>query len=86
MEWTVVWDPANQSSEVFGVSSYPFYVVIDHEGRPVGTVRGWSDQQGRVLDGAVGRELRRAKKAAKKAAKQERQAAEEAARAPDGDS
>jgi len=70
--WTQIWDPSNQSSEVFGIKSYPFYLVIDHEGRPASVVRGWGGSSGRTLDAAVGREVRRAKKAAKRAAKQAR--------------
>ena len=67
--WTQVWDPSNQSSQVFGIRSYPFYAVIDHEGRPARIVRGWGSGSGQLLDRAVGRELRAAKKAAKRAAK-----------------
>lgn len=69
IEWTQVWDAGGVlSGRIFGVKSYPFYVVLDHEGRPAGVLQGWGSDSSRLLDAAVGRAVRRAQKAARKTA------------------
>ncbi len=68
IEWTQVWDPRGQATDAFGVTGFPYYLVIDHEGRPVSKLEGWSDGHAAALQRAVVRELRPAKKAAKQAA------------------
>jgi thiol-disulfide isomerase/thioredoxin len=65
--WTQVWDPGQDAAYAFGVQGFPFYLVIDHEGRPVSKLEGWSDHHPRALDRAVARELRPARKAAAQA-------------------
>ena len=63
-----MWDPRGQATDAFGVTGFPYYLVIDHEGRPVSKLEGWSDRHPQALQRAVAREMRPAKKAAKKAA------------------
>lgn len=68
VEWTQVWDPGQDATYAFGVTGFPYYLVIDHEGRPVSKLEGWSDRHAQALQRAVARELRPARKAAKRAA------------------
>lgn len=71
MEWTQVWDRGAQFSREAGVSSYPYFVILDHEGRPVSSLRGWSSRHDLSLARMVTREAKRARKAARKAAEGE---------------
>jgi hypothetical protein len=50
----------------FGVSSFPTYLVIDHEGRPVSKLTGWGSSHSAALGREVLRHVRRAEKAAKR--------------------
>lgn len=64
--WPQVWDAGGQAVRAFGVSSFPTYLVIDHEGRPVSKLTGWGSSHSRTLSREVGRYVRRAEKAAKR--------------------
>ena len=66
VDWTQVWDPGQEATYAFGVRGFPFYLVIDHEGRPVSKLEGWSDRHPAALDRAVRRELGPARKAARR--------------------
>lgn len=69
MTWTQVWDPEKHLVRAFGVETYPFYLVVDHEGRPTATMDGWSGSHGMVLDRAVAKEVRSAVKAQRRSAR-----------------
>ena len=72
LPWPQIWDGGHQVTEAFGVDSWPSYIILDHEGRPVAKLTGWGDQHGRMLDREIARHMGRAQRAAKKA---EREAA-----------
>jgi hypothetical protein len=64
--WPQVWDGGGQALRAFGVSSFPTYLVIDHEGRPVSKLTGWGSSHSTTLSREVLRHVRRAEKAAKR--------------------
>jgi thiol-disulfide isomerase/thioredoxin len=64
--WPQVWDGGGQAVRAFGVSSFPTYLVIDHEGRPVSKLTGWGSSHSAALGREVLRHVRRAEKAAKR--------------------
>ena len=70
--WPQIWDGDHRVTAAFGVDSFPSYIVLDHEGRPVSKLTGWSNTHGRALDREIARHMGRAQRAAKKA---EREAA-----------
>lgn len=70
--WPQIWDGSRQLTRAFGVDSWPSYIVLDHEGRPVSKLTGWSSTHGRALDREIARHMGRAQRAAKRA---EREAA-----------
>jgi thiol-disulfide isomerase/thioredoxin len=72
LPWPQIWDGSRQVTRAFGVDSWPSYLVIDHEGRPVSKLTGWGSEHGRMLDREVGRHVARAQRAARRA---EREAA-----------
>ena len=67
MGWTQVWDRGAGFTGGLGVRSYPFFLMLDHEGRPVSKLRGWGSQHDMSLARMVAREAKRAKKAARRA-------------------
>lgn len=68
LPWPQIWDGDHRVGGAFGVSSWPSYLLIDHDGRPVATMNGWSDTHGRLLDREIARHVRRAERAARRAA------------------
>lgn len=72
LPWPQIWDGSYRLSKAFGVDSWPTYLVIDHEGRPVSKLTGWGSEHGRMLDREVARYVARARRAARRA---EREAA-----------
>ncbi|HEX6201424.1 MAG TPA: TlpA disulfide reductase family protein [Thermoanaerobaculia bacterium] len=72
LPWPQIWDGSYRVSDAFGVDSWPTYLVIDHEGRPVSKLTGWGSEHGRMLDREVGRHVARAQRAVRRA---EREAA-----------
>lgn len=68
--WPQIWDGDHRVTEAFGVDSFPSYIVLDHEGRPVSKLTGWGDQHGLMLDREVARHMGRAQRAAKKAGRE----------------
>lgn len=68
LPWPQIWDGSYRLSEAFGVSSWPTYLVLDHEGRPVSKLTGWGSDHGRLLDREVARHVGRARRAARRAA------------------
>lgn len=67
MDWVQVWDEdASATRDAFDVSSYPTFVLADHEGRILYRGSGWS--QG--VDTDLRTRLRRAMSEARKAARQ----------------
>lgn len=67
LPWPQVWDGSYRISRAFGVDSWPTYLVIDHEGRPVSKLTGWGSEHPRLLDREVGRHVARAQRAARRA-------------------
>lgn len=63
MSWTHVWDPRRAVTKTFGVASYPSFLVLDHEGRPVYLDSGWSDRTMLRLTGSIKSHVKRARKA-----------------------
>lgn len=63
MSWTHVWDPQRAVARAFGVASYPSFLVLDHEGRPVYLDSGWSDRAMMRLTGSIKSHVKRARKA-----------------------
>ena len=63
MGWPQVWDRDHKIVRSMSVSSYPTYVLADHEGKIVFRYSGWGDQ----VESAIQRELRRAVANAKRA-------------------
>lgn len=63
LTWTHVWDPQREITKAFNVDSYPSYLVLDYEGRPVFLGKGWSDRKMARLTGAVKSQVKQAKKA-----------------------
>jgi len=65
--WPQVVDSEFEVADRFGVRGYPTYVLIDHEGRVVYRVSGWSTEIRQQLRNEVARALRQAKKGRKAA-------------------
>ncbi len=63
MSWTHVWDPQRVVTKAFGVASYPSFLVLDHESRPVYLDSGWSDRTMMRLTGSIKSHVKRARKA-----------------------
>lgn len=63
MSWTHVWDPRRTVTKAFGVTSYPSFLVLDHEGRPAYLDSGWSDRTMMRLTGSIKSQVKRARKA-----------------------
>lgn len=68
MEWLQVWDRGARFSGGIGVRSYPLFLMVDHEGRPVSKIRGWSSRHELMLSRMVHKEAKRARKAARRVA------------------
>lgn len=66
-DWTQVWDSHDEIGNAFGVRSLPTYLILDHEGRPVKALTGWSDRHPLALDAEIGRAVRKARRAARRA-------------------
>lgn len=67
LPWPQIWDGSYRLSEAFGVSSWPTYIVLDHEGRPVSKLTGGGSDHGQLLDREVARHVARARRAARNA-------------------
>lgn len=66
LPWPQVWDGSYRVSAAFGVASWPTYVVIDHEGRPVSKLTGWGSEHPRLLDRELARHVARAQRAVRR--------------------
>ena len=66
MTWPQVWDEDRKLvRELFQVSRYPTFIVVDHEGEIVYRQSGWGTGIERDLDAQIAKALRAAKKAGK---------------------
>ena len=67
MQWPQFSDPNNMTSrQLFSVSSFPTYILIDHEGKAVYRSKGYSPGKEAELWSQVNKAVRKAKRAAKK--------------------
>lgn len=64
MEWPQVWDKDHELVRKLGITSYPTYLVVSHEGEILYSTRGWSER----VDMEVAQKVAGAIKAAKKSA------------------
>jgi thiol-disulfide isomerase/thioredoxin len=65
MEWIQIWDRGGEvTRERFGVTSYPTYVLLDHEGQEVFRISGWHSGVRRRLERKVHAAVREAREAA----------------------
>lgn len=64
MEWPQVWDKDHELVRQLGISSYPTYLVVSHEGEILYSTRGWSER----IDMEIAQKVAGAIKAAKKSA------------------
>ena len=65
MHWPQHLDERGKIAKLYGVKSFPTYVLIDHEGIIVYRHSGWSQRVGQSIGSEVSRAIRKAKKAAK---------------------
>lgn len=63
MNWPQVWDERGEIARDYGVTSYPTYVVIDHEGVVVYRSSGWGSSKDMEIRNEVNRAIRAARKA-----------------------
>ena len=57
MAWLQVWDGKGEVHGAFGVNRYPTYILIDYEGRIVGSVTGSGLTNDAVLVRETGRQV-----------------------------
>jgi thiol-disulfide isomerase/thioredoxin len=65
MDWPQAWDPGMETTmSVFGVQSFPTYIVIGADGRIVTRAQGWTPgRTAAQVNGAVEKSLKEARKA-----------------------
>lgn len=67
VDWTQVWDPGGRITRGhFRVGRFPTYVLLDHEGREVYRVSGWSARIRRRLEARVAAAVRAAREEAER--------------------
>jgi thioredoxin-like negative regulator of GroEL len=66
MTWPQVWDERSELSHKMGVSGFPTYLLVSHEGEIVYSVSGWGTRIEQELASKVAAAVRAAKKSAKK--------------------
>lgn len=61
MDWPNAWDGGHEIAALFGVDSYPTYVLVDPDGRILYRDSGWGTQAERSLSAAVASAVKRAR-------------------------
>jgi hypothetical protein len=64
MEWMQVWDEKMEVTRRLGVSRYPTYLLVDHEGEVVYGTSGWTPSMEREIQKRVGAAVSRARRSA----------------------
>lgn len=64
MEWPQVWDERHETHKKLGVSRFPTYLLVDHEGEIVYVASGWGPQVEREIEQRVRTAVGKAKKSA----------------------
>lgn len=65
LTWPQYFDERGKVARLYEITSFPTYVILDHEGIVVFRYSGWSESIGRAISSEVSKAVRKAKKAAK---------------------
>ena len=64
MEWPQVWDKDHEIQRRLGVSRFPTYLLVDHQGEIVYSASGWGPAIEREIETRIARAVQTARKAA----------------------